>query len=85
MKVQFVFSLLGNSEPYLTIISDESKVTSMVWGPLDEYIITGHENGSISKYDAQVMCNFLAYVSCNNFSSLTRLNLSASCGGRCLN
>ena len=29
---------------------DNSKVTSAVWGPLDEYIVTGHENGALSQY-----------------------------------
>ncbi len=28
-----------------------SKVTSAVWGPFDQYIITGHEDGSISQFD----------------------------------
>lgn len=39
-------------EPYLTIpITDnKARVTSAVWGPLDEYVITGHENGAVSKY-----------------------------------
>ena len=30
---------------------DSSKVTAAVWGPLDEYIVTGHLNGSLSQYD----------------------------------
>ncbi len=28
-----------------------SKVTSAVWGPFDQYVITGHEDGSISQFD----------------------------------
>lgn len=28
-----------------------SKITSAVWGPYEEYIITGHENGEICHYD----------------------------------
>lgn len=36
--------------PYLTIPVLESKVTATVWGPLDEYVITGHDNGSIMKW-----------------------------------
>lgn len=43
----------GNAEPYLTIESPDSKITSAVWGPVDETIITGHENGVIKKWDAK--------------------------------
>lgn len=43
----------GNPQPYLTIPCEESKVTSAIWGPLDEYILTGHENGAITKYCAK--------------------------------
>jgi len=38
-------------EPYLRIPVQGSKVTAAVWGPCDEYIITGHENGVITKWD----------------------------------
>jgi translation initiation factor 3 subunit I len=40
----------GDSQPYLTIPCEESKVTSAVWGPLDEFILTGHDNGGITKW-----------------------------------
>ena len=44
----------GNSaQPYLTIPSHDSKVTAAIWGPLDETIITGHENGDLCKWDAK--------------------------------
>lgn len=35
---------------------DNSKVTSAVWGPLDEYIVTGHENGALSQYNILAVC-----------------------------
>lgn len=35
----------------LKIPNLESKVTSSLWGPLDQYIITGHENGEICHWD----------------------------------
>jgi hypothetical protein len=41
-------------EPILRIKVDESKVTSMLWGPLDETIISGHENGKIVQWDLRV-------------------------------
>ncbi|XP_013791482.1 eukaryotic translation initiation factor 3 subunit I-like isoform X1 [Limulus polyphemus] len=31
--------------------SSGNKITSAIWGPLDEYIITGHENGDLVKWD----------------------------------
>lgn len=40
-------------QPYLTISAAESKITSAVWGPVDETIITGHEKGDIIKWDAK--------------------------------
>jgi len=48
-------SLSSSAElsPYLTIPCTDSKVTAAIWGPLDEYILTGHDNGSISKYCAK--------------------------------
>uniref|UniRef100_T1IKC0 Eukaryotic translation initiation factor 3 subunit I n=1 Tax=Strigamia maritima TaxID=126957 RepID=T1IKC0_STRMM len=34
-----------------TISMSETKVTSCMWGPVDEYFITGHENGEIAQFD----------------------------------
>ena len=28
-----------------------AKGQSILWGPLDEYLVTGHEDGSIIKWD----------------------------------
>lgn len=41
----------GNGEPTMVIPISSSKITSAVWGPYEEYIITGHENGEICHYD----------------------------------
>ena len=38
----------------LTITCDESKATVAGWSYLSKYIIAGHEDGSISQYDAKV-------------------------------
>ena len=40
----------------LTITCDESKATVAGWSFLSKYIIAGHEDGSVSQYDAKV-CN----------------------------
>ena len=31
-----------------------AKVTSALWGPLDEYIVAGHEDGSLTHYSTDV-------------------------------
>ena len=57
-----IFVSLG--EPYLKILSEESKVTAAVWGPLDEYILTGHDNGSIVKWNAKVKRHLIIILAC---------------------
>lgn len=42
-------------EPSLTITCDESKATVAGWSYLSKYIIAGHEDGSVSQYDAKVL------------------------------
>lgn len=41
-------------ERALTIVCDESKATVAGWSYLSKYIIAGHEDGSVSQYDAKV-------------------------------
>ena len=33
-----------------------SKVTAAVWGPFDEFVLTGHEDGSVSQFDLVNVC-----------------------------
>ena len=42
-----------DDERALTIVCDESKATVAGWSYLSKYIIAGHEDGSISQYDAK--------------------------------
>lgn len=42
------------NERALTITCDESKATVAGWSYMSKYIIAGHEDGSISQYDAKV-------------------------------
>jgi len=42
------------SDPILKITFEDSKATVAAWSYLNKYIITGHENGSVSQYDAKV-------------------------------
>lgn len=39
--------------PLFTITMRESKATVAAWSYLNKYIITGHENGSVSQYDGK--------------------------------
>ena len=41
-------------DPILTIPVEGSKVTAALWGPLDQYLITGHENGDLCQWDMKV-------------------------------
>jgi len=54
IDVRNVDSSLSNQDPIMRIPILQSKVTSMVWGPLDESIITGHENGQITLWDIRI-------------------------------
>ncbi|KAJ4142355.1 translation initiation factor eIF3 subunit [Fusarium falciforme] len=42
-----------SDEKVLTIVCDESKATVAGWSALSKYIIAGHEDGSVSRYDAK--------------------------------
>ena len=48
----------GSKEPFLTIPMEGPKVTAALWGPLDQYIITGHENGDLCQWDTKVRVKF---------------------------
>lgn len=41
------------NDPSLTITTTDSKATVAGWSYLNKFIITGHENGSVSQYDAK--------------------------------
>lgn len=43
-----------SDEKEITIVCDESKATVAGWSYLSKYIIAGHEDGSVSQYDAKV-------------------------------
>ncbi|KAK8048897.1 eukaryotic translation initiation factor 3 subunit I [Apiospora phragmitis] len=42
-----------SDEKELTIVCDESKATVAGWSYMNKYIIAGHEDGSVSQYDAK--------------------------------
>lgn len=45
---------LQTDEPSLKITCEDSKATVAGWSYLSKYIIAGHEDGSVSQYDAKV-------------------------------
>ena len=40
-----------SNTPFQDIQIDDSKVNRMIWGTVEDYVITGHENGQICQYD----------------------------------
>lgn len=50
---------IRNNEPLWTVQMPKSKVTSAVWGPLDELIITGHENGDLCQWDVKAQTDVM--------------------------
>ena len=51
-----------SDERSLVITCDESKATVAAWSYLSRYIIAGHEDGTVSQYDAKV-CPLPALIS----------------------
>lgn len=47
-------SSLSSADAILRIPMNKDKITSMLWGSLDETMITGHSNGQISMWDLRV-------------------------------
>ena len=42
---------METNSPFRDIEIEDSKVNRMIWGTVEDYIITGHENGQICQYD----------------------------------
>ncbi len=50
------FYLIDKATPVLQveITPKYSKVTSAIWGPLEDFIVTGHETGDLISWDMRV-------------------------------
>ena len=57
-----VFDVRSPDSPVVRIPVQGSKVTAALWGPFDQSIITGHEDGSLSHYDHQVSTSMLGQI-----------------------
>uniref|UniRef100_A0A1B0AIS3 Eukaryotic translation initiation factor 3 subunit I n=1 Tax=Glossina pallidipes TaxID=7398 RepID=A0A1B0AIS3_GLOPL len=53
IDVRTVDASTADQSPILRLPMLQSKITSMLWGPLDETIITGHDNGQLSIWDVR--------------------------------
>jgi len=63
-------SSIASADPILRIPILQSKITAMVWGPLDDTIITGHENGQISLWDCRVSIKVIIFWRIFSLNSL---------------
>lgn len=41
------------------VLVEQAKVTAATWGPFDNYLVTGHENGAVCQYDLRVSCDIV--------------------------
>ncbi|XP_052894521.1 eukaryotic translation initiation factor 3 subunit I [Anopheles moucheti] len=57
IDVRNIDSSISSADPVLKLTMNEqqSKITSMLWGALDETVITGHENGSLRIWDLRAV------------------------------
>ncbi|CAO2628234.1 Eukaryotic translation initiation factor 3 subunit I [Lemmus lemmus] len=46
-------SQIDSNEPCVKIPCNDSKITSAIWGPLGECLITGHESGELNQHSAK--------------------------------
>ena len=52
VDVRTVDSSFSEADPVLRIpLTNAPKATSMVWGSLDELVISGHDNGDLAQWD----------------------------------
>jgi translation initiation factor 3 subunit I len=52
IDLRMVDSTFGENDPVMRFpLTGAPKATSMVWGSLDECIISGHENGDLAQWD----------------------------------
>lgn len=58
IDVRNVDSSLRDSPPILRIPINGPRVSSLLWGAIDETLLTGHENGEIIQWDVKVRLTF---------------------------
>lgn len=72
VDVRTVDSSFSEADPILRIpLTNAPKATSMVWGSLDELVISGHDNGDLAQWDLRYVSftwAFLKFLSRTFFS-----------------
>lgn len=53
---------IQHADPIMRIMCDEARVSSLLWGTLDETLITGHEDGEITQWDLRVKMQFYIMI-----------------------
>ena len=54
MKCSIYLYDVVSLEMISVVMAEKSKVTAASWGPFDNYLLTGHENGMVGQYDLRV-------------------------------
>ncbi len=58
VDVRTVDASLGSQQPVLRIpLTGAPKATSMLWGALDEMVLSGHDNGDLAQWDLKWVWN----------------------------
>lgn len=65
----------SSATPVSEIVLSGSKATVAIWAPLSDYILTGHENGKVAKYDAKTGEEVLATEDSHS-AAITDIQLS---------
>jgi translation initiation factor 3 subunit I len=47
----YLYDIRDLEAPVRVIPIEGSRISAAVWGPFDEFLVTGHENGAICRYD----------------------------------
>ena len=67
----------------ITIPTNGPKVTSMLWGTLDEFLVTGHDNGDIVQWDLKT--HHKIKMATHHEKNITDMQLSADGKGQSRN
>lgn len=60
IDIKNVDAVLSQADAISRIAVNGPKITAILWGALDETIITGHEDGEITLWDVRV-CNMFVF------------------------
>lgn len=64
-----------NNEPLRSIEIKDAKVNRMIWGTVEDYVITGHDDGQLRQYDYR-SGERLPTIDCSHSSTIKDLQLS---------